>query len=434
MKKTLKYRIPLLAAASLGYLASDTNPGHKKKYDQDTQPQIESSSSANSVIVANPERPFLANTTFNKKVIEVATADFRKMRLQDWFWNANVPFDEETKTPFEQATEAFEKSNLSDFLKVRGPFLFFQESGYDPTKVSKPNAAGIAQLKPDTARDYGLTVSEKEDERFNPQRSTEAAIKHLKICKQTIARSSAFRQIKDALPQLQSDDDFLDLLTINAYNAGQSRIIAGLDYFLKKWSAHSFELFPGTSARELFAIFTEFSEKSSDNLLNGYSKEAAEYSYKITALYELHKMYTPNNNSENMRRQKELGIYYAIAEDQAEKKTSYQEQDWQIEKIRGAAQVDFWKTEIDTKNPYQNFEKVRMLADAHYHLGKAFRDGKSQKYLWKDGTRNIEEYKIHWQLAAQNYQKLLQVLQPKEKARFAYLQNRAEEIESELFQ
>lgn len=53
------------------------------------------------------------------------------------------------------------------------------ESGHNPTIRSPAGAAGLWQFMPDSARAYGLKVSRWVDERLDPMRSTDAAIKYL---------------------------------------------------------------------------------------------------------------------------------------------------------------------------------------------------------------------------------------------------------------
>ncbi|HEY6559239.1 MAG TPA: LysM peptidoglycan-binding domain-containing protein [Polyangiaceae bacterium] len=53
------------------------------------------------------------------------------------------------------------------------------ESGHSPTIYSPAGAAGIWQFMPDAGRLYGLTVDRWVDERLDPQRSTEAAIRYM---------------------------------------------------------------------------------------------------------------------------------------------------------------------------------------------------------------------------------------------------------------
>jgi membrane-bound lytic murein transglycosylase D len=58
-------------------------------------------------------------------------------------------------------------------------FLSLIESSHNPTIVSSAGAAGLWQFMPDAGRMYGLTVDRWVDERFDAQRSTEAAVRYL---------------------------------------------------------------------------------------------------------------------------------------------------------------------------------------------------------------------------------------------------------------
>ena len=54
------------------------------------------------------------------------------------------------------------------------------ESAFDPRTVSHAGAAGLWQLMPVTARRFGLIVSASCDERFDPRKSTQAALRYLR--------------------------------------------------------------------------------------------------------------------------------------------------------------------------------------------------------------------------------------------------------------
>lgn len=78
------------------------------------------------------------------------------------------------------------------------------ESTFNPAAVSPANAAGLWQLMPATAKRFGLTVTEQEDERFDIKRSTEAAITYLSFLYKKFNRDI--------------------MLTLAAYNAGEGRV------------------------------------------------------------------------------------------------------------------------------------------------------------------------------------------------------------------
>ncbi len=89
------------------------------------------------------------------------------------------------------------------------------ESAFDPQAVSPVGAAGLYQLMPATARQYGL-VLEPEDDRFHPEKNARAAARHM------LYLSGVFGDWP---------------LAMAAYNAGHNRV-RGL---LAKHNARSFE-------------------------------------------------------------------------------------------------------------------------------------------------------------------------------------------------
>jgi hypothetical protein len=84
------------------------------------------------------------------------------------------------------------------------------ESGFNPVALSNKGAAGLWQLMPGTARQYGLVVSADRDDRFDEYKSTVAATRYLQ----------------------QLHDQFGDWpLALAAYNAGANRVVRGLERF-----------------------------------------------------------------------------------------------------------------------------------------------------------------------------------------------------------
>lgn len=58
-------------------------------------------------------------------------------------------------------------------------YLCVAESGLDPNVVSSAKAAGLWQIMPGTGRDFGLEVDSNVDERYDIEKATEVACKHL---------------------------------------------------------------------------------------------------------------------------------------------------------------------------------------------------------------------------------------------------------------
>lgn len=59
-------------------------------------------------------------------------------------------------------------------------FIAFHESRFEPQARSSAGAVGLWQLMPATAREYGLRVDDRVDERLDPLKSTQAAARYLK--------------------------------------------------------------------------------------------------------------------------------------------------------------------------------------------------------------------------------------------------------------
>ena len=67
------------------------------------------------------------------------------------------------------------KYNIPDDFK----YLCMAESGLDPNVMSYAGAAGLWQLMPGTGKEYGLKAGKQVDDRYNIEKSTEAACKYL---------------------------------------------------------------------------------------------------------------------------------------------------------------------------------------------------------------------------------------------------------------
>ncbi|MDX1940358.1 MAG: transglycosylase SLT domain-containing protein [Saprospiraceae bacterium] len=86
-------------------------------------------------------------------------------------------------------------------------YLPIIESALDPRAKSPVGAAGLWQLMPTTARDYGLKIDGQVDERLDPYKSTEAAVKIL---------ADLYKQFRDWR------------LVLVAYNCGQGKLLQAM--------------------------------------------------------------------------------------------------------------------------------------------------------------------------------------------------------------
>jgi membrane-bound lytic murein transglycosylase D len=104
---------------------------------------------------------------------------------------------------FKMIESVFAKHGLPTELK----YLAMVESDLKSNAVSRSGAVGMWQLMPETARNFGLKVNGKTDERKNAYKSTVAAAKYLK---------SLHREFNDWL------------LVIAAYNGGSGRVFTAM--------------------------------------------------------------------------------------------------------------------------------------------------------------------------------------------------------------
>ncbi len=88
------------------------------------------------------------------------------------------------------------------------------ESGYHPRAVSTAGAVGLWQLMPDTARAYGLRVESGYDERRDPVRASDGAVKHLAFLRDKLtswelvfaAYNAGLKRVEDCMRRSASTD------------------------------------------------------------------------------------------------------------------------------------------------------------------------------------------------------------------------------------
>jgi membrane-bound lytic murein transglycosylase D len=140
---------------------------------------------------AKNEKPLVSSMTVSPEIPDEVMFCDEKIDLTRY--NMHEGFDREltsfiyfhatTMLQFKRANRYF--SIMEPILKANGipddlKYLAVIESNMDPRAVSYVNAVGIWQLMPATAKQYGLTVSNEVDERYNLVKATETACKYFK--------------------------------------------------------------------------------------------------------------------------------------------------------------------------------------------------------------------------------------------------------------
>lgn len=130
---------------------------------------------------------------------------------------------------FSRIVPILKKNGVPEDLK----YLMAIECNLDPKSVSSAGAAGPWQFLKATGRAYGLEVADEVDERYNIEKSTEAACKYL----------------------LEAFEKYGDWMTVAAsYNAGQNGITARI---ANQRQPHAMDLFlPTETSRYMFRILT----------------------------------------------------------------------------------------------------------------------------------------------------------------------------------
>ncbi|MDP2650992.1 MAG: lytic transglycosylase domain-containing protein [bacterium] len=148
------------------------------------------------------------------------------------------------------------------------------ENGGSETAVSSAGALGVFQLMPGTARNLGLTVNKKVDERRNPEKNIDAGVTYLK----------------------KNYDRFGDWgLSTWAYHAGEGNVSKALKIYAK--ANHGIEL-PGVKESHVLRAYVEkygitihklLSDPSVQKMTKKLNDDSSGYPYKVVATATLFK-------------------------------------------------------------------------------------------------------------------------------------------------
>ena len=116
---------------------------------------------------AGEETPIYSNEIWEK---------YDKAILKNTYWQSNtLLYLKKSNKYFHIIEPILAKNNIPDDFK----YLSLIESGFENV-ISPAGAAGFWQLLKGTARDYGLEVNSSIDERYNLEKSTQAACEYLR--------------------------------------------------------------------------------------------------------------------------------------------------------------------------------------------------------------------------------------------------------------
>jgi hypothetical protein len=143
----------------------------------------------------------------------------------------------------------------SNKLSMDFAFIPWAESGYNPLAINRyTQAGGMWQMIPTTARQYGLVVDSRIDERLDPVKATQAAALYLKDLVSEFGHNSF-------------------LLVLSAYNAGDGAVIYALRQIddpindRNYWYLSTHNLIPEETKKyvmTILALIVACSDKKSD--------------------------------------------------------------------------------------------------------------------------------------------------------------------------
>ncbi|WP_297333261.1 lytic transglycosylase domain-containing protein [Flavobacterium sp.] len=180
-------------------------------------------------------------------------ADVRERLDRELLVNANLHAT--TQIIIKRANRAF--TVIEPILKKNGvpddfKYLAVIESGL-VNAVSPAGARGVWQFMPETGKEYGMEINDEVDERYNLEKSTEAACKYLKNAKEkfgswTLAAASYNGGVAGVNRQIsfQGVDNYYDLLLTEETSRYVFRILA-LKQIMENPLKYGFNLLPADS-------------------------------------------------------------------------------------------------------------------------------------------------------------------------------------------
>ncbi|MEI6900912.1 MAG: lytic transglycosylase domain-containing protein [Bacteroidota bacterium] len=123
-----------------------------------------------------PPSLVFAGETISLSNFDIRESLDRELLVNSYFQSQTIMYLKKSKRYFNVIEPILKKNNIPDDFK----YLSLAESGFQEKITSPAGASGLWQLMKKAATENGLEVSNEVDERYNMEKSTEAACKYLK--------------------------------------------------------------------------------------------------------------------------------------------------------------------------------------------------------------------------------------------------------------
>ena len=175
-------------AVALAIVAGGTAVGLRNNAAQDSGASVaDAATSAITVNATAPSMTYLSNAVAKAAPARTTThveglPNLASKRVDAWVKTFTTTQRDSYATYLRRMTKYDDmiSSKLAEKNLPKGLiYLAMIESGFNPTAKSRVAARGLWQFMSPTAREYGLKVGRKVDERVNPSRATDAALAYL---------------------------------------------------------------------------------------------------------------------------------------------------------------------------------------------------------------------------------------------------------------
>lgn len=233
-----------------------------------------------------PESMVFAGETIHFKNFDVRESLDRELLVNSYFQSQTILYIKKSARYFHLIEPILKKNNIPDDFK----YLSLAESGFQEKVVSPAGAAGLWQLMKKAAIENGLEISAEVDERYNMEKSTEAACRYLNRSYQQygswISVAASYNAGISGIrrqTELQDSDNYFDLLLNDETSRYVYRILA-LKLILENPEKYGFKI----TEEEKYPILA-----CKEVVLDGSVTNFADYARKQGVNYKILKYFNP---------------------------------------------------------------------------------------------------------------------------------------------